>query len=319
MIGGIKMVTRLPGRNPSLNSEIFLYNMEDAKLKAILDGNYITAFRTAAVAALAIDTFAKKDFNTIAIMGLGVTASAIMNMLSYTLKDKNINIKLLKYKDQAESFIKKYEKNEQFSFEICDTHQELIVDSDVVISTVTYTDEYLSEYKWFKKGALLLPVHVMGFGNVDYLFDKVYLDDYNHLKHLENIDRYKYSCEFYDVLSKQGKGRENDDERIISYNIGLSIHDILFANKIYELCEILNCEEIELKEPKEKYWIQFISFIFMVIYFKYEYEVIYCQKISMNRIDKFMDKYNLIKFVSIGNEYIGNLVALESNKVIPFD
>ena len=92
MIGGIKMVTRLPGRNPSLNSEIFLYNMEDAKLKAILDGNYITAFRTAAVAALAIDTFAKKDFNTIAIMGLGVTASAIMNMLSYTLKDKNINI-----------------------------------------------------------------------------------------------------------------------------------------------------------------------------------------------------------------------------------
>ncbi|TQW49102.1 ornithine cyclodeaminase, partial [Clostridioides difficile] len=227
-IGGIKMVTRLPGRNPSLNSEIFLYNMEDAKLKAILDGNYITAFRTAAVAALAIDTFAKKDFNTIAIMGLGVTASAIMNMLSYTLKDKNINIKLLKYKDQAESFVKKYEKNEQFSFEICDTHEELIVDSDVVISTVTYTDEYLSEFKWFKKGALLLPVHVMGFGNVDYLFDKVYLDDYNHLKHLENIDRYKYSCEFYDVLSKQAKGRENDDERIISYNIGLSIHDILF-------------------------------------------------------------------------------------------
>ena len=116
---------------------------------------------------------------------------------------------------------------------------------------MTYTDEYLSEFKWFKKGALLLPVHVMGFGNVDYLFDKVYLDDYNHL----NIDRYKYSCEFYDVLSKQAKGRENDDERIISYNIGLSIHDILFANKIYELCETLSCEEIELKEPKEKYWI----------------------------------------------------------------
>ncbi|HGM3507203.1 TPA: FdtA/QdtA family cupin domain-containing protein [Clostridioides difficile] len=32
-----------------------------------------------------------------------------------------------------------------------------------------------------------------------------------------------------------------------------------------------------------------------------------------------MDKYNLIKFVSIGNEYIGSLVALESNKAIPFD
>ncbi|MCC0718126.1 ornithine cyclodeaminase [Clostridioides sp. ZZV14-6105] len=254
MIGGIKMVTRLPGRNPSLNSDIFLYDMNNAKLKAILDGNYITAFRTAAVAALAIDTFAKKDFNTIAIMGLGVTASSIMNMLLYTLKNRNINIKLLRYKDQAELFVQKYKDNDQFSFNICDTHKELIVDSDVVISTVTYTDEYLSEFEWFKKGALLLPVHVMGFGNVDYLFDKVYLDDYNHLKHLENIDKYKYSCEFHDVLSKQSQGRENDDERIVSYNIGLSIHDILFASKIYELCETLNCEDIDLKEPKEKYW-----------------------------------------------------------------
>lgn len=32
-----------------------------------------------------------------------------------------------------------------------------------------------------------------------------------------------------------------------------------------------------------------------------------------------MDKYNLIRFVFIGNEYIGNLVVLELNKVIFFD
>lgn len=32
-----------------------------------------------------------------------------------------------------------------------------------------------------------------------------------------------------------------------------------------------------------------------------------------------MDKYNLIKFESIGSEDVGSLIALESNKVIPFD
>ncbi|MGO1043860.1 sugar 3,4-ketoisomerase [Clostridioides difficile] len=32
-----------------------------------------------------------------------------------------------------------------------------------------------------------------------------------------------------------------------------------------------------------------------------------------------MDKYNLIKFEYIGNKEVGNLIALESNKVIPFE
>ncbi|MCC0632911.1 MULTISPECIES: sugar 3,4-ketoisomerase [unclassified Clostridioides] len=32
-----------------------------------------------------------------------------------------------------------------------------------------------------------------------------------------------------------------------------------------------------------------------------------------------MEKYNLIKFESIGSEDVGSLIALESNKVIPFD
>ncbi|MCC0708781.1 sugar 3,4-ketoisomerase [Clostridioides sp. ES-S-0190-01] len=32
-----------------------------------------------------------------------------------------------------------------------------------------------------------------------------------------------------------------------------------------------------------------------------------------------MEKYNLIKFESIGSEYVGSLIALESNKAIPFD
>lgn len=98
-IGGIKMVIRLLGRNLSLNLEIFLYNMEDVKLKVILDGNYIIVFRIVVVVVLVIDIFVKKDFNIIVIMGLGVIVFVIMNMFLYIFKDKNINIKLFKYKD----------------------------------------------------------------------------------------------------------------------------------------------------------------------------------------------------------------------------
>lgn len=254
-IGGVKVVTRFPSRIPSLDSQIYLYNMKDARLKAILDGNYITAMRTGAVAALAIETYAVNDFKSIAIMGLGVTSAAIMNVLTYTLRNRKVKIKLLKYKDQAEAFIKKYNKYNQFEFEICDTYKELISDSDVVISAITYADGDFTEFEWYKEGVLLLPVHVMGFSNVDYLFDKVHVDDTEHLHHMKNYDKFKNFDELTNVLNGKAEGRISNKERIVSYNIGLSIHDIMFANEIYKLIKKNTEIEVDLCPPTEKYWI----------------------------------------------------------------
>ena len=253
--GGVKVVTRYPSRIPSLDSQIYLYDMKDARLKAILDGNYITAMRTGAVAALAIETYGIENYKSIAIMGLGVTASAIMNVLTYTTRNRNIKIKLLRYKDQAEKFIEKYKGFKQFEFEICDTHKELIEESDVIISSVTFTDKNFAKFEWFKEGVLLLPVHVMGFGNVDYLFDKVHVDDPDHLHHMENYEKFKAFGQLSDVITGKIEGRVNEKERIVSYNIGLSIHDIAFANKVYDLMEDKKCAEINLYPPVDKYWL----------------------------------------------------------------
>ena len=30
-------------------------------------------------------------------------------------------------------------------------------------------------------------------------------------------------------------GRESDDQRIIAYNIGIALHDMVFASKIYDM------------------------------------------------------------------------------------
>lgn len=254
-VGGLKVVTRYPGRMPSLDGQVFLYSMDDAKLKAIIDANYITAMRTGAVAALAIEKYAIKKTRTIALMGLGVTATAIMEMLAYTLKDKNIVFKLYKYKEHAEKMVERYNSSTNFTFEICDSYEELIRGSDVVVSSVTYTDEYFAKFEWFKEGVLLLPVHVMGFGNCDYLFDQVFVDDVDHLRHLESFNKFKEINEMCDVITQKHMGRKNDKERIVAYNIGVSIHDIIFANKIYEMLADKNCIEIDLEAPMDKYWL----------------------------------------------------------------
>ena len=57
--GGVKIVTRYPGRTPALDSQIILYDYETGKIKALMDGNYITTMRTGAVAAHSIKLFSK--------------------------------------------------------------------------------------------------------------------------------------------------------------------------------------------------------------------------------------------------------------------
>ena len=53
---GVKVVGRIEGQVPILSSIISLYDAATGRLLALVDGNWITAMRTGAVAALAART-----------------------------------------------------------------------------------------------------------------------------------------------------------------------------------------------------------------------------------------------------------------------
>ena len=50
------------------------------------------------------------------------------------------------------------------------------------------------------------------------------------------------------------KGRESDSERILSYNIGLGLHDILYASKIYNMLK-KHSNDIKIVRETDKFWI----------------------------------------------------------------
>jgi ornithine cyclodeaminase/alanine dehydrogenase-like protein (mu-crystallin family) len=81
----VKVVSRVKGRVPALKSDSMLYDVKTGELLAVIDSDYITAMRTGAVAALAVDTLKSKDASTIALMGLGNTGRATMLCLSALL------------------------------------------------------------------------------------------------------------------------------------------------------------------------------------------------------------------------------------------
>lgn len=257
--GGVKIVTRYPQRSPSLDSKILLWNADSGEFLALLDGNWITAMRTGAVAAHSINCFAKQDFYSIGIIGLGNVARSTLLVLASVIKRK-INIKLLKYKNQAELFIERFKEYKNLQFTIVNSVQDLIVGSDVVISCATYFENNIACDEWFDEGVLLLPIHTRGFLNCDLFFDKIYADDTSHVAHFKYFNNFKHFAEVSDYVCGQDIGRENNQERILVYNIGLSIHDIYYASHIYK--EIMKRTDLynslvnlRLEEPTQKFWI----------------------------------------------------------------
>lgn len=248
---GVKVVTRYPARQPALDSEILLYEMESGLPCALLDGTYITAVRTGAVAAHAVKLLANPDFETIGFIGLGNTARAAMEMLLMLYPQKKITVKLLKYKNQHELFAARFPAA-QIQYVYCDTPQAVIEDSDVILSAVTVFEEDICGTEYFKPGCLVVPIHTRGFTNCDLAFDKVYADDTAHVHNFKNFGKFRFFAEVADVVNGKAPGRQSAEERILAYNIGLSIHDIYLAEKIYT--RMLGSQEVDLKAPKEKFW-----------------------------------------------------------------
>lgn len=254
--GGVKIVNRYPERKPSLDSKLILLDIENGDFLALMDANWITAMRTGAVAAHSIMLLAKKDFQEIGMLGLGNTARATLLVLVSMLPDREFNIKLLKHKGQEILFAERFAQYDNLHFTYVDDSDTLARKSDVIVSAATYLPNDLCSDDCFEEGVLVVPIHTLGFTNCDLFFDKIYADDYGHVHHFKNFDKFKYFAEVSDVVNGKSVGRENEKERILAYNIGVSMHDINFATHIYELIKdnpkLIN---IDMNEPTEKFWL----------------------------------------------------------------
>lgn len=232
---GVKVVTRYPERAPSIKGDLLLYDYNSGELLALMDATWITAKRTGAVAALAVDTFARKNFDSVAVIGLGQTGKCFLDMFFCNSKNLSKKIKLMKYKDHADVMKSYLLKKGVKNIVICNSYEELIRDTDVIVSALTLAESQMGEDKWFKEGSLVVPIHTRGFQNCDLFFDKVFADDKAHVEGFKFFNQFQSFSEIDLVLLGKAQGRLNDNERILSYNIGIAIHDVFFAKKIYDL------------------------------------------------------------------------------------
>ena len=215
--------------------------------------------RTGAVAAHSAMHFGKNGWSTVGMIGLGNVARSSLLVLA-AVAERPMTVKLLRYKDQAELFMERFEGFSNIRFEIVDSAEACIRNSDIIISCATYFENDIAPDEWFDEGVLVIPVHTRGFSNCDLFFDKVYADDTGHVNNFRYFSRFRSFAEVCDVVNGFAAGRESDKERILAYNIGVSVHDVYYAAHIYQMMQadpvlFSKITEADMQEPADKFWV----------------------------------------------------------------
>ena len=251
MIG--RHALKLGEKRTVMMSDLLLYEADTGILKAVMDVEYITTLRTGAAAAHSAIMYAKKDFKTVGLFGLGNIMFACIEVLMSQITDRELTFKLYKYHNHEERFMERFSKYENIKFELCDTYEETVRDSDLIISAITRATEDFASDESYKEGCTIIPIMTLGFQNCDLFFDKVFTDEIEQIRGFKYFNEFKSIANNTDVLLGKKEGRTNDKERILVYNYGLAIHDLYFAYQFYEN-SLDEEKEIEYEYCKEKFF-----------------------------------------------------------------
>lgn len=253
---GIKEVHRIEGAVPSLGSDMMLYDAKTGELIALVDCDWITTMRTGAVAAVSAKALRRDDAKSYGFVGLGNTARATLLCVLEAEPERHFHVKLFRYKDQAEPFIKRFGSYDNVSFEIVDDINELASSVDVFFSCITSANGLLVEDEsHFKPGVTVIPVHMRGLQNCDTTFDRVFGDDTAHVKSFKYFNQFNDYNEIGEVLAGRDPGRREQAQRIIDYNYGLALHDVVYASLIYERVADMDIPSIDIIKETDKFWI----------------------------------------------------------------
>lgn len=233
-----KLVTSFPQNKsigiPSVLANILLFDPITGKIKAIVEANRITAWRTAAASVVATKYLHKGDKNTLAILGAGTQAESHALALKEIFGFNEVRI-WNRTSERAKILASKL----PFECTICNSNEECVKDADVICTT-TYAKEPILEDSWVKDGA---HINAVGAGQSHHseLSEAVYRKSYLVVDHIESAEKELAGLIEMGIDMKgeignyinSSKTVPEDVTCTIFHNLGLAIEDLVTANFVY--------------------------------------------------------------------------------------
>lgn len=143
---------------PSTIATIFVFDSESGREVARIAGESLTAIRTAASSALATDLLARKDADSLGIIGTGAQAQAQLSAMLQVRKFKRVLL-YSRSKAHRDSFLRKFAKKHMVQINAASSAEDVARGSDVLVLATS------SPVPLFKGSAVLPGSHVNAIGS----------------------------------------------------------------------------------------------------------------------------------------------------------
>ena len=227
---------------------IYLYDLHDKNLLAILEAEEIGRYRTAAVTSLAINKLRTKEMNNLAIIGTGFQAQQQLKSVITSNEDFNKIYIFSPNQSRRTKFVRDFQKLfAKQEFVNCESMEDALINSDVII-TATNSAKPVINYNYLKDQYLIIG---MGAATPYYIeideetianCNLVIADDIDQAK-LESGDllnpaskgllQWKDVIYFSDIFKSHFKLSENKN-KIFFKSLGIATWDVSIANDIYK-------------------------------------------------------------------------------------
>jgi len=244
---------------PTLIGLLAVYDSETGVPLGVMDASYITGIRTGAAGAIGAKYLAKKEADTLLIVGAGNQSVFQIAATLTTLPNiKRVNVASRVY-DDAVKFIKVISERLKIEFDIDTEHVdfEAVIDLETavkeshIIITVTPSRKPIIKKEWIQKGTHIscIGADMEGKQEIDseiMAFSTVFVDDYEHCKQvgeiemalqLGHISEDDIVGEIGELILGQKPGRTSDDQITIFDATGMALLDIATARLALKLSD----------------------------------------------------------------------------------
>lgn len=242
-IAGMKWVSGFfanPARGlPSISGLIVLNDPDNGIPTAVMDCAYITALRTAAVSGVAARHLARRDARVLGIVGAGLQGRYNLAVLQ-TVLPKLASVQVNDVTPEAvERFRQAMAGTTSAEIVSCSTPRQAIEGADVVVTATGWLDEPIFQTAWVQPGALVLPVHARGWNRTAPRdMDRFIVDDWQQFNTSMGQPGGFYHplpqpfAELSEIVAGAKPGRQDDRARIIDFNYGMAVHDMVMADEV---------------------------------------------------------------------------------------
>ena len=226
----------------SINALVILLDSHSGLPLAIIDGNWVTAVRTAGLSAVAAKRLARPDASIAAFIGCGVQAHSHLQALAAMFPLKQIQA-FGRGTASRDAFCRSAENMGLMAI-ASQTAQEAVSDADLIVTSVTLAPQLVPflDARWLKPGAFVTMTDLAAPWLVESMsaFDRIIVDDLKQEASMPEplVDPALFCGDLTSLVTGDAVGRCSDDERTAFVFRGLAIGDLAVAGLAYQrACE----------------------------------------------------------------------------------